>query len=253
MEKQQLISFVKKSHKKYPKNSKPRDIYREIQKDQLLRPGFGKIITGNDIIMYCYMIPKYNEGVNLDGLYDIITYYLTALKIIYFEIKHPRKECPSCYGNGQVSCNNCDGDGEVDCDDCGGDGEVDDESCNTCQGGGKLKCDECGGDGNQECYDCEGTGEYRAYDEVKLEILKYVTYNPNIIKKLEYVGEGKIIDYDVFQEIIKSDETILIYSQEDYGDISEYKNIEEDNYIFDYADNNPLFRINPLGDVTIPM
>jgi len=253
MEKQQLISFVKKSHKKYPKNSKPRDIYREIREDQLIRPAFGKIITGNDIIMYCYMIPKYNEGVDLDKLYDLLKYYLTALKIIYFEKKHPRKECPSCYGNGLVSCYICDGDGEVKCDDCGGDGELDNEPCNTCQGGGVLECDECYGEGTHECGDCGGKGEYDAYDEVKLEILKYVTYNPNIINKLEHIGEGNIIDFNDFQEIIKSNETILIYSQEDYGDISEYKNIEEDNYIFDYADNNPSFRIGSLGEVSITM
>lgn len=254
MEKQQLISFVKKSHKKYPKNSKPRDIYREIQKDQLLRPAFGKIITGNDIIMYCYMIPKYSEGVDLDKLYDLLKYYLTVFKIIFFEKRYPRKECPSCYGNGLVDCNNCDSDGEIKCDDCGGSGELEDgESCDTCQGGGKVKCDECEGNGNYDCHDCGGLGEYDAYDEVKLDILKYVTYNPNIIKKLEFIGEGKIIDYDDFQEIIKNDETILIYSQEDYGDISDYKNIEEENYIFDSELNNPSFRIGSLGEVFITM
>lgn len=232
MEKQQLISFVKKSHKKYPKNSKPRDIYREIQSDQLIRPAFGKIITGNDILMYCYMIPKYNEGVDLDKLYDLLKYYLTAFKVIYFEKKHPRKECPNCYGNGIADCNVC-----------GGDGKNDDAT----------NCDDCEGEGTFECPDCGGSGEYDAYDEVKIEILKYVTYNPNIIKKLEYVGEGKIIDFDDFQQIIKSDETILIYREEDYGDIGDYKYVEEDNYIFDSEMRNPKFQIGSIGRVSIPM
>jgi hypothetical protein len=230
MEKQQLISFVKKSHKKYPNNSKPRDIYREIQSDQLIRPAFGKIITGNDILMYCYMIPKYKEGVDLDKLYDLLKYYLTAFKVIYFEKKHPRKECPNCYGNGIEDCNVC-----------GGDGKNDDTT----------NCDDCEGEGTFECHNCGGSGEYDAYDEVKIEELKYVTYNPKIVDRLENMEEGEIIDYDDFHNIIKNDGTILIYSEEDYGDFSDYKNIEEDNYIFDSEIRNPKFQIGSLGRVSI--
>ena len=232
MEKQQLISFVKKSHKKYPNNLKPRDIYREIQSDQLIRPAFGKIITGNDILMYCYMIPKYKEGVDLDKLYDLLKYYLTAFKVIYFEKKHPRKECPNCYGNGIE-----------DCIVCGGDGKNDDTT----------NCDDCEGEGTFECHVCLGSGEYNAYDEVKIEILKYVTYNPKIVDRLKNMEEGEVIDYDDFEQIITNYETILIYREEDYGDISDYKNIEEDNYIFDSEVRNPKFQIGSLGRVSISM
>ena len=232
MEKQQLISFVKKSHKKYPNNLKPRDIYREIQSDQLIRPAFGKIITGNDILMYCYMIPKYKEGVDLDKLYDLLKYYLTAFKVIYFEKKHPRKECPNCYGNGIE-----------DCFVCGGDGKNDDAT----------NCDDCEGEGTFECHVCRGSGEYNAYDEVKIEILKYVTYNPKIVDRLKNMEEGEVIDYDDFEQIITNYETILIYREEDYGDISDYKNIEEDNYIFDSEVRNPKFQIGSLGRVSISM
>ena len=232
MEKQQLMSFVKKSHKKYPNNLKPRDIYREIQSDQLIRPAFGKIITGNDILMYCYMIPKYKEGVDLDKLYDLLKYYLTAFKVIYFEKKHPRKECPNCYGNGIE-----------DCIVCGGDGKNDDAT----------NCDDCEGEGTFECHVCRGSGEYNAYDEVKIEILKYVTYNPKIVDRLKNMEEGEVIDYDDFEQIITNYETILIYREEDYGDISDYKNIEEDNYIFDSEVRNPKFQIGSLGRVSISM
>ena len=257
MEKQQLISFVKKSHKKYPNNLKPRDIYREIQSDQLIRPAFGKIITGNDILMYCYMIPKYKEGVDLDKLYDLLKYYLTAFKVIYFEKKHPRKECPNCYGNGIE-----------DCIVCGGDGKNDDAT----------NCDDCEGEGTFECHVCRGSGEYNAYDEVKIEILKYVTYNPKIVDRLKNMEEGEVIEPiylfnnsnvidgsfnpgsnniinvgDVLELSITNYETILIYREEDYGDISDYKNIEEDNYIFDSEVRNPKFQIGSLGRVSISM
>ena len=173
-----------------------------------------------------------NIDVDLDKLYDLLKYYLTAFKVIYFEKKHPRKECPNCYGNGIE-----------DCIVCGGDGKNDDAT----------NCDDCEGEGTFECHVCRGSGEYNAYDEVKIEILKYVTYNPKIVDRLKNMEEGEVIDYDDFEQIITNYETILIYREEDYGDISDYKNIEEDNYIFDSEVRNPKFQIGSLGRVSISM
>ena len=226
MIKDKLIRFVKGTFDLYKKDSSPTEVYLSFIKNPEFKPLLNKVLTGKDVIIYSFMIPRYKDNLDLGGLYDMIRYYLTAFQIAYVDVHHPTKECENCNGNG-----------EVDCSECGGDGYV--------------KCEYCNGEGMEECYECDGKGEIRAYDESKLEKMKFVTYHPQVSSKLEGMEEGDLITSEEYDILTDSKYSIFLESFEDYSDDSIFLDVEEESYVFETELRNPILRIGAQGKVFI--
>jgi hypothetical protein len=274
MEKKHLISLVKKHHRLYPNHMSPTNVYLTLKGNKLMSPAFGKMLTGRDVIIYSFMIPRYKDNLDLGGLYDIINYYLTAFQIVYVDVHNPTIKCSQCEGNGQIDCSECNGNREVDCrecngsgqiecEDCGGDG-YDDEGggCSTCNGNGEVDCPECYGDGyvqceycdgegSEECSECDGKGEITSYDETRVEKLKYITYHPEVSIKVEGMNEGEILSNNDYDKFTNEKFSILLESGEYYTDDSIFTDVEEGAYVFETELRNPKLDINSSGKVSI--
>jgi hypothetical protein len=267
MIKDKLIRFVKGTFDLYKKDSSPTEVYLSFIKNPEFKPLLNKVLTGKDVIIYSFMIPRYKDNLDLGGLYDMIRYYLTAFQIVFVDVHHPKKECGECNGTGEVDCSECNGMGEVDCgecngsgqqecEDCGGDG-YDDEGggCSTCNGNGEVDCSECGGDGSlrctycgsdglETCSECNGKGEITAYDESKIEKMKFVTYHPQVSSKLEGMEEGDLITSEEYDILTDSKYSIFLESFEDYSDDSIFLNVEEESYVFETELRNPTLELS---------
>ena len=272
MQKEQLISFVKKSGRRYKKNVSPYEVYKSIKGNELLRTLFGKVLSGKDVILYCFLMNKLHSNLDLNAQYDIINYYLTGFQISYVDEHDPNMDCDNCSGEGGYTCSDCGGSGEVNCTECNGNGSVscpdcdgedeDGDTCYNCNGKGEIECTECYGDGSVRCEDCEGTGKYDCsecdglgekvgYDNVKLEKMKYLTYHPEFITKLEGMDEGEIIDDYTYKKYVLSDYTILIETREYYTDDKIYTEVEDGTYVFDTELRNPKLEINSAGKISM--
>lgn len=272
MEKSRLLNLIKKTNKFYSSNSTPKDVYYALMSNTEMRPAFGKILTGKDVILYSFLIPKYKENPDIEDLYDAINNFLTAFRLTYIDEHNPTKRCNECddglircgecYGTGEITCNDCRGKGSTECDDCGGDGEDSEgESCDTCQGGGTLECKTCYGTGDESCkdcddgyvscYECGGSGEIETTDTVLIERQTYLTYNPEIIDIMKKMEEGDVFDESLLDSMYDSNSVILLDSVEDYSDYEIHVDRENGEFVFEFEIQNPKLQIRPYGNVTI--
>lgn len=274
MIKEKLIRFVKNTVDLYPRNSTPTRVYESVIKNPEIKPIVNKLLKPKDIIIYSFMIPRYQDNLDMGGLYDMINYYLTAFQIAYIDVHDPTLECSQCegigeincsecHGNREVNCRECNGSGQIECEDCSGDG-YDDEGggCSTCNGNGEVDCPECDGDGyvrceycdgegGEECSECDGSGEIISYGETKVEKLKYITYHPEVSIKVEGMDEGEVLSETDYDKFTNEKFSILLESIEDYTNDRIFTDVEEGTYVFETELRNPKLDINWNGRVSI--
>ena len=233
MEKEKLINLTKKLSK-FGRGKNPSDIYTKLTKDSTYQD-FYKILSAEDLILLCFMIPKYEEDLNL--LYDKIKNNLFAFSTITVDNEDAMETCSYCGGDGEVECGNCFGDGEIDCDECGGDGEIETgedeyEECRSCGGDGKIRCEECS-KGSVTCDNCDGYGEVKLDDYVEATQNIYISYDNVLFDKILLLNEfDRIEPSDLISDLSK---IILLSSDNGQTDILPDPS-DGDDYLYEYSD-----------------
>jgi hypothetical protein len=273
MERTHLLSFIKKTHKFYSNDSTPQDVYYNLRNNKDLKPALGTMLTGKDIIMYSFLVPKFKEGGDIDELYDAINHFFIGFQLAHIDEHNPNipcdncddglVQCNECWGSGEVTCHNCNGSGNTDCGECDGDGiDSDGDSCYNCDGSGEEQCKDCRGssevtcdncdNGYLTCDECDGDGKIESTDKVLITKTKYLTYHPEIYKKLEQMEEGDVFDESILDMLFESNSIIKLYSFVDYSDYDYFLEKEDGTYIFETEIKNPRLSVQPYtGDVTM--
>lgn len=228
MEKPKLIGIAKKLSK-LGVNKTPQDIYFKLTKESGYNDFFN-LLNPNDFIMLCFLIG--NSEMDLDSLYDKIKSNLFVYSLIEVDNLEPYYTCDYCGGEGEINCEYCDGNGEVDCPNCHGDGETSDgEECGKCGGDGQIKCSECR-DGLETCSECDGLGEIQKEGYVTAVQHNYISYDSEILHKLELINEFDKIDED---DYFDRDKCILMKTIT--GETHVLPDPEQDDiYFYEYSD-----------------
>lgn len=229
----------------------PQEIY--INLSDYVDQNLLDVMTGKDVMLFCFLTYEQRFSVDLSKLYDFISNNYSRFTIGEILSLNPNTECYECDGRGNVGCINCHGDGEVDCSECGGDGRVecdvcdgdgvdsDGDDCYDCEGGGEVKCSncygrgsetcsDCGGDGDLECEICDGKGEIKAVNETLVKMTRYLSYDINFTKKFENMVPDDVISPEFYIRLMSRKKFLVIqdsdYLSEDY-DHPNYKEMEE--------------------------
>jgi hypothetical protein len=229
----------------------PQEIY--INLSDYVDQNILDVMTGKDVMLFCFLTYEQRFSVDLSKLYDFISNNYSRFTIGEILSFNPNKECYECYGGGNVGCIKCHGDGEVDCSECGGDGRVecdvcegdgvdsDGDDCYDCEGVGEVKCSNCygrgsktcfncGGDGDLECEICDGKGEIKAVNETLVKMTRYLSYDINFTKKFENMVPDDVISPEFYNRLMSRKKFLVIqdsdYLSEDY-DHPNYKEMEE--------------------------
>jgi len=252
----------------------PQEIY--INLSEYVDQNLLDVMTGKDLMLFCFLVYEQRFSVDLSKLYDFISNNYSEFTIREILNLNPNKECYECDGGGSISCNKCYGDGEVDCSDCEGDGKVecdvcdgdgvdsDGDTCYECQGDGKMNCSNCYGRGNETCSDCDGkgysdcdvcdgSGEIKAVNETLVKMTRYLSYDINFTKKFENMEEDEVISPEFYNRLMSRKKFIVIhdfdYLYEDY----EYPNYQEmqegDVFLFD-KNNQPKLK-HSFGKISV--
>jgi hypothetical protein len=186
MEKNKLISVVKKIHQPNFSNIQPTDIYTYFHSTfpyNKLAEG----MTAKDIIISSFLLPLVDTPEVLDKKYDEIVNNLFAYSLIEVDLDYSEVQCPVCDGDGYQNCDYCEGTGREECEDCSGSGQDEEgDSCGLCDGEGDFDCNYCGGDGQVNCDECGGGGTYDDYDKREISQWFYASYDAEIMN--EFLG-----------------------------------------------------------------
>jgi hypothetical protein len=229
----------------------PQEIY--INLSDYVDQNILDVMTGKDVMLFCFLTYEQRFSVDLSKLYDFISNNYSRFTIGEILSLNPNKECYECGGGGNVGCIKCHGDGEVDCSNCEGDGKVecdvcdgdgvdsDGDTCYDCEGDGEVKCSNCygrgsktcfncGGDGDLECEICDGKGEIKAVNETLVKMTRYLSYDINFTKKFENMVPDDVISPEFYNRLMIRKKFLVIqdsdYLFEDY-DHPNYKEMEE--------------------------
>lgn len=274
MQKDKLISFTKRTSDLYPDNSTAKAVYDLFTKDPEMTPLFGKILSPEDVLIYSFMIPKFKEGVDLNGLYEVIKFFLTGIAIGQVEEHNPEEQCDECGGTGDITCSDCGGDGSYECGNCDGkgefecyecDGEGEDsegETCSSCQGSGMVDCETCDGNGNINCESCDGfgqnscsncdsNGKIRYDDSVKVYNMTCITYHPELVEKFVDLDYGDSLSDDDLNKLFKTNTTIVIKGYDSIEDDNILVEKDDEDWFFETELKNPKLKQHPNGEITI--
>lgn len=198
MEKHKLLALVKKTADYFDDYKTPTAIYNSLWNDVYIKQLVTKL-SAEDIIFFCFLVPVYLKGQDIDESYDRIETNMYSVELIEIYNTEPEIDCPSCH-NGFEPCDHCDGTGEVDCDRCdttgyndceycdgtGRDEEGDEcsscegigkQTCDYCYGSGDESCSYCGGDGDITCSECYGESKLTSEDSTEIEYYDYVSWS----------------------------------------------------------------------------
>jgi len=218
MLKDNLIKYVKKLGEEIDITKPPYDMMISVKQDDTLSLFFKAKFKGIDSALLFLLLPHTNLPYEeLSSLYDKIKNNLVYIEFISIDKEYDVVECGVCSGNRRIECG-----------DCGGDG-VDDENgepCNTCDG-----------EGEETCYQCNGKGEVRDFDSQQVELIKFLTYNQEIINYLRNVGEKEVIDSDMLSTYYDDEETMFLDS--DYLISEEHEDFSEGDVVLETFDMNP--------------
>jgi hypothetical protein len=262
MEKYKLVSLVKKFANYFDNHQNPNLIYKELWNDTYIKEFFNTLLE-KDILLFCFLLPLYLNGKNIDEIYDIIEHTMFSVELVEIYDTDVETKCEECGGGGYVPCNRCDGFGDVDCRSCDGTGEEDceycdgsgvdeeGETCDTCDGSGKVvcyrcngrtreTCGYCGGDGEVNCLNCNAAGTINNDDDVEVQYLGYVSWNNRWKEYFFNMKPDQQLDDEDARNFHNNSQTIYLgmYEQitEEY---SEYEN--GDIILFDVKDTKKLY------------
>ena len=199
MEKHKLLALVKKIGNYFDDYKNPTAIYNSLWNDVYIKQLVSKL-SAEDIVFFCFLVPVYLKGQDIDETYDRIETNMYAVELIEIYNTEPEVDCPDCHngqepcdycdGTGETECRRCDGNGEEDCDYCGGSGMDEDsgEECDMCEGSGRMtcgrcngsgeeSCNYCGGDGDVNCSNCDATGKIYSDEQVEVQYLDYISWS----------------------------------------------------------------------------
>jgi hypothetical protein len=212
-----LIKYVKKLGVEVDITKPPYDIMISVKKDETLQSFFRVKFKGIDSALLFLLLPHANLSYDkLSSLYDRIKNSLVYIEFISIDKKYDEVECDVCFGDKSISCYDCEGDGE----------DEEGEPCNTCSG-----------DGEETCYQCDGKGEIKDFDSQQVELIKFLTYNQEIINYLRNLGEKEVIDSDILSTYYDDMETMFLDS--DYLISEEHGDFSEGDIVLETFDMNP--------------
>ena len=252
----------------------PQEIY--INLSDYVDQNILDVMTGKDVMLFCFLTYEQRFSVDLSKLYDFISNNYSIFTIGEILNFNPNKECYECGGGGNVGCIKCHGDGEVDCSNCEGDGKVecdvcdgdgvdsDGDTCYDCEGDGEVKCSncygrgsktcsDCGGDGDLECEICDGKGEIKAVNETLVKMTRYLSYDINFTKKFENMVPDDVISPEFYNRLMRRKKFLVIqdsdYLFEDY-DHPNYKEMEEGDVFLVQEKSKPELK-HSFGKISV--
>jgi len=197
MEKNKLISTIKKIYSPNFSNIRPTDVYTYFV-TEFPYNALAKAMSAEDIIMASYLLPMVNTPEVLDKQYDFIKSNLFGFTLIEVDSNYADVSCDYCNGDGYMICDECGGEGKIDCDECGGDGEDEEgESCNACDGKGREGCDYCEDDGTLNCDYCDGSGSVDDYDKSEVSQWFFVSYDKTLLDKFLLLNEWDKVNSEI--------------------------------------------------------
>ena len=248
MEKNKLISVIKKIHQTNFKNLQPTDIYTYFH-STFPYSQMAEAMTAKDIVISSFLLPFVDTPEVLDKKYDEIVNNLFAYSLIEVDLDYSEVSCPECYGNGYQECSDCYGAGEEECSECGGSGEDEEGGgCSTCNGDGKEQCDYCDGDGQINCSECGGSGNYDDYEKREISQWFYASYDTELMN--EYL---KLDEWDEMtpESIYPNNKTISLMRIQTPIEEPMNQTLEKDDTYFYEAIDEPKFGKRLNGRINV--
>ena len=252
MEKNKLISTIKKIYSPNFSNISPTDVYTYFV-TEFPYYALAKALSEEDIIMASFLLPMVNTPEVLDEQYDFIKSNLFGFTLVEVDSEYADVTCDYCNGDGYMICDECEGNAEIDCGDCGGDGEDEEgESCRTCNGDGKESCDNCNSDGTVTCDYCDGSGSIDDYDKSEVSQWFFVSYDKTLLDKFLLLNEwDEVENKTMFSRksisLLRKQETIDDPSEDTESDSVYFYEVTEELFFTKTSDNR--IDIGSLSDV----
>ena len=272
MDRKEKILFLTKKLVDKNLNKTPNNLLHYLLTDKHYS-NFKKILSPLDLVILCFLVPKYSSGTDMSQLYEKIIQNIFSFSIFSIDDDYVEQSCDDCGGDGYITCDWCGGSGEVDCDECDGNGnktcdecdgsgqDDDGDECMECNGNGEVTCDTCGGRGQSDCDRCEdGTescdycdGDGNIHDEENYPITQhfYISYNKKLYEKLELFEDNTELP-SRFQVDSSTPKVILLISKSSTIPSEDYSASKGDNifvemskepslvYRTDYIDDNSI-------------
>jgi hypothetical protein len=248
MEKNKLISVIKKIHQPNFSNLQPTDIYTYFHSTFPYRQ-MAEAMTPKDIIISSFLLPLVDTPEVLDSKYDEVVNNLFAYSLVEVDSDYSEVQCPQCDGDGYENCDYCDGTGREECSDCSGNGrDEEDDTCINCDGDGDLDCDYCAGDGQVNCNECGGSGTYDDYDKREISQWFYASYDTELMNEFLELDEW---DEMTPESIYPNNKTIsLVRVQTPIVEPYNQKLEKDDTYFYEAIDE-PKFGKRLNGRINV--